>query len=239
MKINFVGNENTNYSSRQGHVPLIIVNHISEGSQSSCINWFTSKGNKVSSAHFLVGKDGSIHQFVKIENMAWGNGLTTEEIMTSKLRLVKAMKVNPNLYSVSIEHEGIYAQTKGQLTEKQLEASIWLHNYIIQYVKEKYGATIPVDREHILGHNEISPIKKPNCPGERFPFEEIIKGIKLIGSNTIFTDIEQHWAKGNIELLYAKKLMSGYQDMTFKPDQPITRAEVAAVVANLLKLLKI
>jgi hypothetical protein len=34
---------------------------------------------------------------------------------------------------------------------------------------------IPLDREHIVGHYQISPINKPNCPGALFQFDTILK----------------------------------------------------------------
>jgi len=47
QNIQFVGNSYTNKSSRNQRIPEIIVNHISEGSMSSMISWFTSPNNKV------------------------------------------------------------------------------------------------------------------------------------------------------------------------------------------------
>ncbi len=161
--IKFVGNEHTNQSSRRGHKPCCIVNHISEGTKESCVDWFTSSGNTVSSAHFLVGKDGSIYQFVPIEKNAWANGLKQYQYQYATASIVEEQGVNPNWYSVSIEHEGVYTETWGKLTKEQLEASVWLHKYIIDYVKEHFGVEIPIDRDHILGHCEIDSIRKPSA----------------------------------------------------------------------------
>jgi N-acetyl-anhydromuramyl-L-alanine amidase AmpD len=63
----------------------MIVDHISEGTDESCISWFTSEGNNISSAHFLVSRVGKIYQFVKIEDKAWSNGLSADEIPHSTL----------------------------------------------------------------------------------------------------------------------------------------------------------
>ena len=133
QNIKFVGNVNTNKSSRRGCIPQIIVNHISEGSMSSMINWFTSPNNNQSSAHFGVSKKGEIYQFVAIEDAAWANGLTSGiENATAELVRQKGKDINPNWYSVSLEHEGIYKETKGALTSAQLEAKEILHQYIIE-----------------------------------------------------------------------------------------------------------
>lgn len=168
------GSDKTNKSSRRGYAPEIIVDHITDGSAQSCINWFNSSNNTQSSAHFLVARDGKVYQFVAIEDNAWANGISASDIPKAKAAIVKSKGVNPNWYSVSIEHEGVYKETHGALTRAQLESTIMLHKYIIAYVKDKYNKVIPVDRDHILGHYEIDPVRKPFCPGEKFPFDYII-----------------------------------------------------------------
>lgn len=44
------------------------------------------------------------------------------------------------------------------------------------------------------------------------------------------TDIENHWARNEIEYLLNKKIVSGYSDGNFKPNQSITRAEFFKVI---------
>jgi N-acetyl-anhydromuramyl-L-alanine amidase AmpD len=132
-------------------------------------SWFTSSGNEVSSAHFGVSKDGRIHQYVKIERMAWTNGIKADGFKFATAPMVKELKVNPNLYTVSIEHEG----TDGDLTEAQYLASLWLHFYIRDYVKKVYGSDIKLDKTRVVGHYQIDPRRKPNCPGPRFPWERL------------------------------------------------------------------
>ena len=54
-----------------------------------------------------------------------------------------------------------------------------------------------------------------------------------IGSDA-FTDIEGHWASDAINAAYSQGWVRGFGDGTFRPDQPITRAEVAALVNRAL-----
>ncbi|GMK38608.1 hypothetical protein PCCS19_16620 [Paenibacillus sp. CCS19] len=52
-----------------------------------------------------------------------------------------------------------------------------------------------------------------------------------------YTDIrEGHWATRYIKVASKYGLFSGYQDGTFRPDAPVTRAELAAVMARFLKI---
>lgn len=52
-----------------------------------------------------------------------------------------------------------------------------------------------------------------------------------------FTDIDGHWAKVHIEKLADYGIVNGFADGTFRPDEPIKRGEVAAMVSNALSVL--
>ena len=47
------------------------------------------------------------------------------------------------------------------------------------------------------------------------------------------TDWEGHWAEEHIRWAMDKGLMTGYEDGTWQPDKPVTRAELAAVLHRL------
>ncbi|SMG58180.1 N-acetylmuramoyl-L-alanine amidase [Paenibacillus aquistagni] len=169
------GNKYTNSSSRDGHVPCCIVNHISAGSMGSMDNWFTSPSNDVSSAHFGVAKDGRIHQYVDIRRMAWANGLTATGTTQAPAKVVRDRSgINPNKYTISIEHEGV----DGDLTEPQFSASVWLHRYIQQEVERIWGKTFELDNYNVIGHCHIDPIRKASCPGRKFPWGRLYSVLK-------------------------------------------------------------
>ena len=51
-----------------------------------------------------------------------------------------------------------------------------------------------------------------------------------------FKDVpKDHWASAAIEKVKAAGLMQGFPDGTFKPNEPMTRAQMATVIANMLK----
>ncbi|WP_175548458.1 N-acetylmuramoyl-L-alanine amidase [Lutispora thermophila] len=170
------------YNGRNGWKPDMIVSHITEGDFESSVSWLCNPESQVSS-HFVVAKDGRVMQLVELTDSAWCNGTSTDiknsnHYSISTLEQVKARKTNANYYTISIEHEGFSNQGQGKLTDIQLEATIWLHKYIVDEVKRIYGVDIPLDREHIVGHYQIDPIRKSFCPGQNFQFEEILKALR-------------------------------------------------------------
>ena len=58
----------------------------------------------------------------------------------------------------------------------------------------------------------------------------------LGGGGSKFIDINNHWAKSDIEEMYSKGIVAGVTENTFEPDRPVTRAEFAALVARALNL---
>lgn len=52
-------------------------------------------------------------------------------------------------------------------------------------------------------------------------------------------DYSTHWAVKDIDLAIERGLMQGYPDGTFKPDKPITRAELAVVLNRLYDIMKV
>ncbi len=49
---------------------------------------------------------------------------------------------------------------------------------------------------------------------------------------TAFVDTQSNWAKNYIDALAAQKIISGFEDGTFRPDDPVTRVQFAAIVSK-------
>lgn len=150
---------------RSGRTPEIIVLHISTGSLASMDSWFSDIKSAVSS-HYGIGFNGEIHQYVQDLDTAWTQG----RVKNPTFKLYKP-NVNPNLYCISIEHEG---KDLAKAPEAQLNASVSL----IRTITAKYG--IPRDSDHIIFHNEIFS-DKPNCPTSDRSFKEVF--LKLINKD--------------------------------------------------------
>lgn len=131
------------------------------------------------SIHYVIARDGTIHCYIPEDRTAWHAGYG-EWLGEEKY------KNNLNRYSIGIELAGMGTQEEMSiyLTKKQYKA---LKPEWIGYTEEQYTALadlvadickrheIPLDREHIIGHDEFSP--KKNDPGELFDWSRIIPGL--------------------------------------------------------------
>lgn len=150
---------------RNGNKVIAIVNHIMSGTLFGTDSWFKNPSSEVS-AHFGVGKNGEIHQYVDINNVAWGNGVVNQPSWPLLIA-----NVNPNYYTVSIEHEG---QSGEQFTEGQYQATLALHRWLI----ETFG--LQVNEDTIIGHNRIDSVNRANCPGSGFPWQRLFIDLKEV-----------------------------------------------------------
>ncbi len=112
-----------------------IVIHVAEGSYSGTIGWFENCAAG-SSAHYVVGRRGGVAQCVRDGDIAWHAGWW-----------------NTNKHSIGIEHAG-YANNPNSFTRRMYHASARLSAWCCKKHK------IPVDRTHIIGHNQV-----PGCSG--------------------------------------------------------------------------
>jgi len=71
----------------------------------------------------------------------------------------------------------------------------------------------------------------PNAVISRAEFATILsKFAENQSGSSSFTDINEHWAKNFINTAFSNSWVSGYSDNTFRPNQPITRAEVMTMI---------
>jgi uncharacterized repeat protein (TIGR02543 family) len=78
---------------------------------------------------------------------------------------------------------------------------------------------------------------RPSDPITRAEFATIAAKFDKLetGSTSKFTDIFGHWAEKYITSSENKGWIKGYPDMTFKPEQDITRAEAMTLINNVLE----
>lgn len=131
--------------SKGGNNPRIVVLHIMQGSLAGTDNWFRDPSAQAS-AHFGVGRDGTIFQWVDTADEAW-----------------HAAGGNP--YTIGIEHEGYSGQS---LTESQIQADAgivrWanrVHDIPFRITNDIHGSGLGW---HGMGGAEWGG--HVNCPGQ-------------------------------------------------------------------------
>jgi N-acetylmuramoyl-L-alanine amidase len=145
--------------------PAAIVIHISEGSLVSADAWFNNDSAQVS-AHYCVGRAGEVHQYVSEEDTAYHAGSPVNPTWP-----LLRPHVNPNFYTVGIEHEG---RAQDEWTEVQYAASAQL----VLDIARRWA--IPIDAEHIVMHREIRGNK--TCPGFVFSRDKLLSLIAALTS---------------------------------------------------------
>lgn len=134
---------------RAGFKPEAIVIHITDGSYNGAHSWLLNPKSRVS-AHFLIRNDGKYDALVKPGDTAWHCGV----VIRPTWPLLKP-NINPNLYTIGIELA---------LTKQQKPSLAMIRTLMSLVVDATTKWKIPLDREHIIGHNEIRADK--TCPGQ-------------------------------------------------------------------------
>jgi N-acetyl-anhydromuramyl-L-alanine amidase AmpD len=118
-----------------------IVVHDTEGTWDGVLN-LVQDPTYVSWNYTIRSTDGLIAQHVKAKDVAWHAG-----------------NWYVNAKSVGIEHEGFLANPDAWYTEAMYRSSARL----VRYLATKYR--VPLDRQHILGHDNVPGPTTANIPG--------------------------------------------------------------------------
>lgn len=140
-----------------GLFPEAVVVHVMEASFASGEAVFRDATTQ-KSAHYGISRDGEVHQYVDESDTAFHAGI----VVNPTWELLKP-RVNPNFYTIGIEHEG---HADNPWTDPQLEASATL----IAQIAARWA--IPLDAAHVIGHHEIRASK--SCPGNGLDIARLI-----------------------------------------------------------------
>lgn len=151
-----------------------IVIHRIYGSLASADTTFLS-GSRNNSAHYGVGWGGEVYQWVKDQDTAW-----------------HASSWPMNLRSIGIEHQD-------NRTETYTDAQYRTSGELVRKLCADHA--IPIDRAHIIKHNEVAPT---SCPG-LLDIDRIIREAKQqqgIGGNNM--DVSDEGIRNLIIWVYLK-----------------------------------
>jgi hypothetical protein len=125
------------------------------------------------SAHFIVGRDGSVVQCVLLKDGAGANCCLqtgfdpywTQQGFT--LNADSTTTPNANIRTISIEHEDWSVDNSQAMTPQQIQASFTLVNWLVQRYQ--------LPTSHIQGHNSMRPIDRARCPGPTYPMQQLLQ----------------------------------------------------------------
>ncbi|MFO7173487.1 MAG: S-layer homology domain-containing protein, partial [Bacillota bacterium] len=92
---------------------------------------------------------------------------------------------------------------------------------------------VAVHNGQIVSSNKVV-LEGVNTPSPRLVTEEPPKVPPAITPGARLWDIRNHWAEAQIRALVDQGVVNGYPDGSFKPEQPITRAEFLKLLASAL-----
>jgi N-acetyl-anhydromuramyl-L-alanine amidase AmpD len=145
-----------------------IVLHGTAGSLGSALAELTNPkpndpDNRVS-ANYVIALNGEIYRLVSfwLGQRAWANGVINKHDRSINWLTECALKgLNPNNYTISIEHEASRHDmiNRNEMPNLQLDASLRLCSKLLHDIGLQPG------RQTIIGHNQIDSISRANCPG--------------------------------------------------------------------------
>ena len=119
--------------------------HDTEGSYDSAINHFQDPTAYDSAQYVVRSSDGAVTQMVRNEDVSWG-----------------VYDWYDNMHGINIENEGFAADGASWYTPAMYQTDATL----VRYLAAKYH--IPLDRAHILGHDNISVLNQANFPNQHW-----------------------------------------------------------------------
>lgn len=128
-----------------------IIVHITQGSWSSAVNWFSDPRSGVSAHYVVRSSDGFIGQCVEEKDISYHAG-----------------NWPVNQTSIGIEHEG-YGNNPNWLTGAMYDSSARLSAYLVG----KYN--IPISRNNFLAHRQVSSTQ---CPGNYWDWNRYLSLVR-------------------------------------------------------------
>lgn len=136
-------------------VDAIVLHHTGPGRTSGLLTWLCDPASKVS-AHYLIGRDGTIYQLVADEMAAWHAG---------KASLHGDEAVNSRSIGIELVHSGDNDTPFPEAQYVALEA-------LLLYLVQRHG----VPQANLVGHRDVAPDRKAD-PADSFDWERVRRAV--------------------------------------------------------------
>ncbi len=152
---------------KETDIDTIVLHHTASNSDEHSLNTLQGNRGKEVSAHYMIGKDGTIYQLVDDQKRAWhaGEG-SMKDPTTGK---PDGKDLNDRSIGIEIVNEGDGEDTYTEAQYKALET-------LVPYLTKQYN----IPTENIVGHKDVADQKKnpKKDPSENFEMQRIIDSAK-------------------------------------------------------------
>ncbi|MFC4262613.1 N-acetylmuramoyl-L-alanine amidase [Ferruginibacter yonginensis] len=139
----------TNFGLRKPN--MVILHYTAQNSCEQTLQTFTKPATEVS-AHYVICKDGTLHQLISDYLRAWHAGAG---------KWGNNADVNSSSIGIEIDNNGIDSFSKAQLNTLTI---------LLASLKKQYN----IPTTNFIGHSDIAPTRKID-PGTKFPWEALAK----------------------------------------------------------------
>jgi hypothetical protein len=168
-----------NWSGRNGcGIEAVVIHVTGPGSMAGMASWFNNPTSQVS-AHFGIGKNGEVHQYVALENSAWHAGILNRPNLNNPvIANWVSTGVNPNRCHVGIEL--LLGGPAEPLVEyPKMVASL---NTLLAWILDV--TDVPADRLHVIGHYEIDGVNRSTDPRCCVDIDAVLRGMGTPAAST-------------------------------------------------------
>lgn len=150
VPVNMVVMPSPNYfkTTPNRQVKFIVLHATASSTLESAVRWFKDPTSKVS-AHYVIGKDGSVVQMVDLDNIAWHAG-------KSKFTLDGKEYVNLNGCSIGIELVNLN-NGKDTYDTRQINSCLTITDALLRHYQ--------LGNDSVVGHKDIATDRKSDPVG--------------------------------------------------------------------------
>ena len=140
--------------------------HLIDGSQAAADATFLNSALDLKrSAHYSIDRSGRIHQYVDEEDTAFHCGIIDRPAWSGLKRGPDGKPINPNYYTIGIEHEG-------RPDDPWPDAMYATSAALLGEISSRYAALARLTRHNVVMHREIRASK--SCPGLKADLSRLI-----------------------------------------------------------------
>ncbi len=173
---------------------------------------------KPSNANVHIQNNKVVIKDIEFDGLIAGESLTADKDYSYTYEFKDSSKKE---IIIKIELKPTEVSNNYKLVDNTLEVSVTVTN-------KPHRPSKPQTEEEDTTKEESITKEEENIPKEQEDTEDLNK-------ENIYKDMTNHWAKDTVEEMTHLGIVTGYPDGTFRPNEPITRADAGIILDKTLK----